>query len=257
MSEAPTRGRSEYILPDGSPRYGIRTASAAEAPAPSVTPSAVPDRNARGILKQANEFTVTQLHTAAIYGRLLEESVGRESLEKLKVEHAEVLAESRSRVEEKLGTNRQWRETARSNRRLQIFTSTALPSSRETKLAAKQVKAVFAAVFSLLIPVGVFFYLLSQSVPSVIALPIYLALFIAARSWYGRIDIKVPNVPADISLPEIDRLKSAVIEAVFIDALKAKGVDVDGFAAREGVRRWEHLCFIAERVDQMWAFSRR
>ncbi|NKX56252.1 hypothetical protein [Arthrobacter mobilis] len=238
---------TDYLLSDGSPRYGIRTETALPSSAP-----AWPD-DARLVPREASRLGLQHL-AAAIDSRLTRAWADKEDplLAALRAGHPAELAAAEDLVNAELGGRTAWLRKAQANRAAFLapvagrrqadgrYGTAVLQRAVLVLVLTGVAGAVAAATQGNLLP------LLAAGL-AVCGLAYVLGNLVTAR-------LRLP-VPARLQSAWLEEIRRDITDATLLSILRSKGVDVDERTARAAVRGWEHLRFVAAKVDEIHAGS--
>jgi hypothetical protein len=238
------RNNPEYMLEDGSPRYGIRTTGlepVVEAPArPLATIAQTADA--------AAQLDAAELKLAAQHRYILDRfKQDAEVISSLREAHPEELKLAEAAVEARLGSPRKWIFEAR-----KAYIDTTIDDAEKSGTIASQLAAMLMSVGlsvgSLVILVG----MMIQNVPPLPFLGVTLVLWlilIPARKKLSRMD--PPSLPADVSKDEAQLFWDDVVNATFLSVLQNKGIAVDLATAAALTRGWNHTRYVASVAQEL------
>jgi hypothetical protein len=224
---------NEYHLADGSPRYGHRTESPADQPAPSA--NARVEEAAEGAARLGlNEMA------AAIDKRLTSAWADSPdtSVAILRKQNPDELAAAKALVKLHLGSQRQWRMKAQSARDKQL---SGVMARRKGSGSAREILALrLGLIIALIAPPA---YIVATNQGDVLKLLIVGAICIVAALVGGHfltIRARVPVMP-NIRGPWLAELREDVVNATLVAILQNKGVELSPASAAAGRRGWESI----------------
>ncbi|NMR31972.1 hypothetical protein [Crystallibacter degradans] len=236
--------QTEYLLADGSPRYGIRTD---DAPAPAVSKPVtgkLPAEAAAGLHRQQLAMAAA-LRTVRFRSEDAEELVA-----KLRSEHPAEHVEALKAAVDHLGTPRKWARAS-----LYRFTEQVTDSLMDSPAGVSRflIPAVAAVLFLLGIPalaIGLPLagYELSLTLP---VLALY--FFVGARF--------VGSMMAKARYPERFKLNRYLAEDLYLDVVDAtlvrilqdKGTEIDPVTERMANRGWRDIQAVAAKVEEIYS----
>jgi hypothetical protein len=236
---------TEYLLADGSPRYGVRTAEAVPAAAPALPSDP-------GLVARAASRLGLHHLAAAADSRVTRRWADKDDplLAALRAEHPAELAEAKGLVEAELGGRADWLRRARSNHNAFLAPVTGRRRAAGSHAAAMLQRAALAlgltgtAGFVAVSTQGNLLLLLATGVV-VCGLAYVLGSMVTAR-------LRLP-VPARLFGRWLEEIRTDITDATLLALLQSRRIEVDDRTARAARRGWEHLQFVAAKVDEIHA----
>lgn len=242
MTLTQTTRYAEYLMPDGSPRFGIRTGPSDAAPGPVAVPA---QTNGGQAAAQANLMTAPQLKNAASYRFVLDGfGADEEIIADLRANHPKQLATATALVVGQLGSPRKWIEA--SQRR---FTDTVVERGVDPR---RTLRALTAYLALSVIPLLAFASAVLLELPdwATLAVAVFATLGLkpamrkVLRNARGAIIGKVG--PEDRRM-----LWDDVVNATLLEVLADKGIAVDPVTAHAARRRFKHIRYAAHLTEQL------
>ncbi|MCG2624893.1 hypothetical protein LVY72_23670 [Arthrobacter sp. I2-34] len=237
----------EYLLADGSPRYGVRR-DGAEPPVIKARPA-----DPRLIARDAARLGLHHL-AAAVDSRLTRSWADQDDplLATLRARHAAELAEAESLVKAELGGRTAWLRRARANHGAFLA-----PAVGRRKADGRYGAAALQRAVLVLALTGAAGFVAVATHGDVLALLIAgLAVCGLAYLLGGMVTerLRLP-VPARLRGIWLQEIRRDITDATLLAILRAKGADVDAPTARAAGRGWAHLQTVAATVDGIHAGS--
>lgn len=239
------RNNDEYMLPDGSPRYGIRVGNGlvdTQEPEPVTAPSG------EAPAVRADELNSFHL---AVAGDLRFMARGHrdsdEALQQLREAHPTEFKEAEEAVVKVLESPAAWRRRSTAAAR-QIVVNAERSRGRNQETSKGVILGVALAAFPLVVCV----ILTVVGVNYWIAAGIYVALHFAVRPFRSRLERQAVAVEGiNVTAAAVSLLWDDVVDATFIRVMSLRGLHVDPLARTAGTAGWEHLRSIAADVDRV------
>jgi hypothetical protein len=240
------RNNDEYMLPDGSPRYGIRTGNGLADVLEPAESAAAP--TAGTFAQKAAGFTANHLAVAARLRYTARNSAGaQKALEDLRASHPAEYKEAIEVVAAELDSLNDWHRTASYATRQAVVTSEHVRG-----VSGLTRRALIARLLLSLIPFAVIVSLLLAGVEFWIAFSAcMLATFVEplmkdryAHHTIGPTHMRVSPAAARVFWDDI-------VDATFISILDGKAISVGPFARQAALAGWNHLSRTAEAVDRI------
>lgn len=233
------RNNPEYMLEDGSPRYGIRTTgleAIAEAPArPQATVAQTADA--------AAQLDGAELKLAAQHRYILDRfRQDAEVISSLREAHPEELKLAEAAVEARLGSPRTWIFGAR-----KAYIDTTIDDAEKSGTMVSQFTAMMTSlgisIGSLVILIG----MMVNNVPPLPFLGVTLGLWLILIPVRRKLDRTADRstLPHDVSKDEALAFWDDVVNATFLAVLQNKGVEVDLATSAALTRGWNHTRYVA------------
>jgi hypothetical protein len=236
---------TDYMLEDGSPRYGIRTTgleAVAEAQSrPLVTVAQTADA--------AAQLDGAELKIAAQHRYVLDrfkQDAGM--ISSLRDSHPEELKLAEAAVEARLGSPRTWIFGAR-----KAYIDTTIDDAAKSGTMVSQFAAMMMSlgisIGSLVILIG----MMVQSVPPLPFLGVTLGLWLILIPVRRKLDRTADRstLPHDVSKDEALVFWDDVVNATFLAVLQNKGIAVDLATAAALTRGWNHTRYVASVAQEL------
>lgn len=230
----------EYLLPDGSPRFGIRTESTATA-----KPAKVQHHEAGRAAAQAARMTAAQLRNAVDYRFDLDCFQDDEAMiDALRSSDPNELAEAEGLVVDRLGSPKKWFSESRS-RFTGIVVGMGVDPHRQVSVL---LGSLGLAIFPFLAMVAAMLLNLPDWAVWAVLFLVPLGLKPARRKVYrkARGTFSTTVGPEDRQMIWDD-----VVNATLLEVLAAKGVAVDQMTVHTAGRRFNHLRHVAGVTQQL------
>lgn len=242
------RNNEEYLMPDGSPRYGIRVGDGL-VDATDATEAAAPV-TAGDLAHRAEDFTAHQLSVAGKLRFTARNNAGAEkALRDLRVSHPAEYSEAVAVVTEHLGSPREWRQDATEASRMAV-----LDSEKERGVVAGTVSGMLLRLALAVLPIVAVIALLAAGVDQLIAFTASFAVSLAIGPIQGYIKRRTLGADgAEVSPATVGVLWDDVVDATFVNILEAKGVAVEASAHKAATAGWVHLARTADAVGKLLA----
>ncbi|NKX55982.1 hypothetical protein [Arthrobacter mobilis] len=237
--------RSEYLLADGSPRYGIRTQDAA--PTPSAPKAAL---SGRAPAEEAARLDLHQLAMAASL-RSLRPTADNEAelLAALRTDNPKEHAEALKAAAEHLDSPRRWHRAASGP-----FWERHVKGMLKTSNGAVRFlpPALGLVAFLLGLPALILVMAFSGTEPSV-GLPVtVMYLFFGSRAVNSLLKKRRFPERYRISRYLVEGLHQDVTDATLVHILRRDGREIDPAAERAALRGWNRLKDTAEKVADIY-----
>ena len=240
------RNNDEYMMADGSPRYGIRTGGLTDVLEPAA-PAAAPEA-ADALAKKAAGYDANDLAVAARFRYAIRNSSGaQKALEDLRDSHPAEYKEAIKVVAAELNSLKDWHRSASYSSRQAV-----LISERVRGLNGLTRTALFMRLLLHLAPLVVIVGLLAAGAEFWVAFGAFLAAIMAeplAKERYARRTIGPDHM--GVSMAAAGVLWEDIVDATFINILDGKGITVGPFARQAALAGWNHLSRTAEAVDRI------
>lgn len=240
------RNNDEYMMADGSPRYGIRTGSSADVLEPAE--SAAAPSAAGTFAQKAAGFTANHLAVAARLRYTARNSAGaQKALEDLRASHPAEYQEAAEAVAAELDSLKDWYRAANYSTRQAVVTSEHVRG-----VSGLTRRALGARLLLTLVPVIAMLGLLLAGAEFWLAFSAFMAATLVepmvkdryARRTLGPDHMRVSAAAAGV-------LWDDIVDATFISILDGKGTAVGPFARQAALAGWTHLSRTAEAVDRI------
>lgn len=233
------RNSPEYLLEDGSPRYGIRTAEYQEAPAAAAVR---PDARVEQVAEAAALLDGAELRLAADHRHVLDRITGDAPLiQALREEYPEYLREAEAIVAERLGPPKAWAKDARTAFQKAVGEEAAMNGTLAARTPAMLgYLALQLGILTLIVGMAV------NEVPLAYFLAIFVGLHFALRPTQRKLTRTVMRgLPTRVGPEDARELWDAVVNATLLAVLAGKGITVDPATDRAARRGWNHLRYVA------------
>jgi hypothetical protein len=238
------RNNPEYMLEDGSPRYGIRTTGLEEAEAPA-RPLATVAQTAEA----AAQLDGPELKLASQHRYVLDKfSQDAWAISALRQAHPEELKLAEAAVETRLGSPTIWIRGAK-----KAYVEATLDEAEKDGTLLSQLgnrlKSIGLSLGSLVIVIG----MMVQQVPPPVFLGVNLALWLGLmpiRKKLGRAS-EHGTLPNNIGKDEARVFWDDVVNATFLVVLQNKGIQADQATAAALTRGWNHTQYVASVAQQL------
>ena len=232
----------KYLLPDGSPLYGIRAELLA--PTQTVMIPADPARIPRSAVKLGSRVLA-----AAIDHRLHQPwSDHRDpQIEALRAAHPQELAQAEALVKSELGDARTWRDKA--GRIFDTHRAAVKARRRKTLLTGKLAVLRGLLILALaVVPIA----LVAAGAPLQALVAVGLAAVALAVACGQLITTheRIPEYPK-IRVRWLADLRHDVVDATFVAVLMQAGIAVESHAAAAASRGWESLRFVGSKMEEI------
>ncbi|GAA4034670.1 hypothetical protein GCM10023063_18530 [Arthrobacter methylotrophus] len=238
------RNNPEYMLEDGSPRYGIRTTGLE-----SVVTPARPLATVAQTADAAAQLDGAELKLAAQHRYILDRfRQDAAVISSLREAHPEELKLAEAAVETRLGSPKVWIRGAR-----KAYVETTVEDAEKTgtlgSLLVTMLMSLAISIGSLVIIIG----MMVQQTPPLVFLGVNLAL------WLGLIPIRKKlertaghgTLPDNVSKDEARVFWDDVVNATFLAVLQNKGIAVDLATAAVLTRGWNHTRYVASVAQEL------
>lgn len=238
------RNNDEYMLADGSPRYGIRIGNGLvdDEEEPTAEPAPV---STGDLAERAASFTAHQLSVAgALRFTVRNNTAGEKALRDLRTSRTTEYAEAVAAVTEQLESPKAWRQAAvRTARR-------AVAESERTRgVARTTMNAMLLRLGLSLLPIVAVALLFAANVGFWQAFLVGFALSLACDPVHAHVRRRTLGPDnARVDLPTVSVLWDDVVDATFINILEAKGIGVNPFDYKAATAGWVHLARTADSV---------
>lgn len=236
------RNNSEYMLEDGSPRYGIRTTGlVAEAP---VSMPATVGRTA----EEAAMLDGAELKLAAQHRFVLDRFVNdAATIATLREAHPEELEEAKETVALRLGSPFIWRKGARQAYSRAVAEEADKDGTLPSLLAHTLVSnAIYLGAIVLAIGAA------SLEIPFTALFLVILAYWFLTTPLQRKIRRQVLRKALPVLEPEDAKLFwDDVVNATLLSVLRSKGVSVDIATSAVLARGWNHTRYVASVAQQL------
>lgn len=238
------RNNNEYMLADGSPRYGVRIGNGLvdDEEEPTAEPSTASTGDLAG---QAASFTAHQLSVA---GKLRftarNNTAGEKALRDLRASRTAEYAEAVAAVTEQLESPKAWRHAAGRAARQAV-----VESERARGVAPVTFNAMLLRLGLSVLPIAAVVLLLAVNVGFWPAFLVAFALSLAVDPIQAHVRRRTLGPDnAGVSLPVVSVLWDDVVDATFINILEAKGIAINPFDYKAATAGWVHLARTADSV---------
>lgn len=239
------RNNPEYMLEDGSPRYGIRTTgldAVVEAPAkPLSTVSQTADA--------AATLDAAELKLAAQHRFVLDRFAGDAAvISSLREAHHEELKLAEAAVSTRLGSPAVWIRGAG-----RAYVESTLDDAEKSGSLLSQLSTM---LMSIGLSVGMLIVLIGMMIQNVPPLPF---VGVAAAMWLivipvrRKLDRKTERItlPYDLRRDEAHAFWDDVVNATFLTVLQNKGTAIDLATAAALTRGWNHTRYVASVAQEL------
>lgn len=232
------RNNPEYMMEDGSPRYGIRTTGlVAVSDAPPALADIGQTADAAAMLDAA-ELKLASQH------RYILDTFSQDAgvISSLREAHPEELKLAEAAVESRLGSPKKWAFGAQ-----RAYIDTTVDEAEKAGTLARQLVTMLLssglAAAALILIVG----MLVQNVPPLPFLAIVAGLWLLTWPVRRRTerDLDRVTLPHDLSAAEARTFYDDVVNATFLVVLQNKGIPVDIATAASLTRGWKHTSYVA------------
>lgn len=235
-----TRNNSQYILADGSPRYGIRTDGLAHTSVATVPNLVRVEQTAdAAALLDAAELKLAVQH------RFVLDRVNHadaEIISGLRSAHPEELKEAEAIVAKRLGSPAVWMRGAKT-----AYTEAVIEEAQRDGTLGNQLVASLKAIALNTAMLGIVVGFVVTKAPSVLSLVIVIGLFFATRPMQrklGRI-VDPGSLPTRIHREDASALWDDVVNATLVAVLQSKGIPLDQGTTKAALRGWNHTRYVA------------
>lgn len=238
------RNTPEYMLDDGSPRYGIRTGEPAEATVP-VSQGVDISR----LLQAAAELDGAELKLAAQHRFVLDRFKGDAALIKaLRKAFPVETKEAEAAVRGRLGSPDTWMRGARKAYNKAVSDE----AERNGTLFGRGAAALASLGLSLVIMATLLGLIISRA-PALPALMIVLALLAVTKPIQRRLrrTIDHGSLPARVSSDDGAAFWDDVVNATLLAVLANKGLIVDQATAAAAGRGWQHTLYASGLAQEL------
>ncbi|MET4144202.1 hypothetical protein [Arthrobacter sp. UYCo732] len=240
------RNTSEYMLADGSPRYGIRTTGLVPTPVAAVT----------GLVRVGQTADAAALLDAAelklaLQHRFVLDRVNHadaEIITHLRAEHPGELKEAESIVAERLGSPTVWMRGAKS--------AYAEARAEEAHNDGTLFRQLGAALKSLGLTVAMLVVIIGLTVvqaPPLTSLGIIVGMFLAARPIQKQVNrtINPGGISTRIDEEDAGILWDDVVNATLVSVLQNKDIPVDRASTTAALRGWNHTRYVGSVAQEL------
>lgn len=243
------RNTDEYMMADGSPRYGVRIgtglADVKTTPEPAVPPTDTGDLAGR-----ATTFTAHQLAVAgALRFTVRNNARAEKAVHDLRDAYPAEYDEAEAAVAARLGSPKAWRRrvTTAALRMVQA-------SERDRGLASLTLNGLYLRIGLGFLPLLVLAGMIVANANFWITVAVYAVVSFGVDPVKANIQRRTLGADnARVSLAAAGVLWEDVVDATFADVLAAKGIAVDPFTSDAARNGWAHLTRTAAAVDVMIA----
>lgn len=233
------RNSPEYLLEDGSPRYGVRTTGLETAPAETAVK---PEVRVGQTSEAAALLDGAELKLIADHSYVLDRITGDAPLIRaLREEHPDSLKEAETIVASRLVSPKAWVAGARDAHREAVHEEAAMNGSLAAKTPAMLGYLAMQLGF-LVVIIG----MAINDVPILYLLAVYVGLRLASRSAQRKLARKaMRGLPARVGPEDAQELWDSVVNTTLLAVLAVKGVTVDAATDRAARRGWNHMRYVA------------
>lgn len=232
---------AEYLMPDGAPRFGIRTEAASVEPVPATKQQPEPGHAA----DQAALLTAPQLRSAVDYRFVLDDHADDEQfIAALRDKYPEELAAAQAVVADRLGSPREWFKASRRR-----FSGTIVGMGVEPVRQLRTLLAYLAltAVPLVVLAAAVLLKLEDWATWTVVIIAV-LGLKPAQRKIYRKVRGAISTA---IGPEDLQMIWDDVVNATLIEVLAAKDVTTDAMSVHAARRRFNHIRYVAGLTGQL------
>lgn len=238
------RNNAEYMLEDGSPRYGIRTTGlVAEGETPAITPAIV-GRTA----EEAATLDGAELKLAAQHRFVLDRFVNdAATISDLREAHPDELKEAEDTVAARLGSPAVWRVGARKA----YARSVAEEADKDgtlPNLFAHTLMAIAIYLGAIVLAIGA----ASLEIPFTALFLVILGYWFLTAPLQRKIRRQALRKALPVVEPEDARIFwDDVVNATLLSVLRSKGVHVDIATSAALMRGWNHTRYVATVAQEL------
>ncbi|ACL41970.1 hypothetical protein Achl_4019 (plasmid) [Pseudarthrobacter chlorophenolicus A6] len=233
------RNNSEYMLADGSPRYGIRTTGLAQvsvATAPSLI--RVGQTADAAALLDAAELKLAVQHRFVLdkYNH-----ADADIISGLRADHPEELEEAEAIVAKRLGSPVVWMRGAKTAYTEAVIEEAQMDGTLMRQLAAS-LMSIGLTVAMMVIVIG----LAAMKAPPLISLVIVTGIYLGTRPIQRKLGRTVDpgNLPTRIDREDARLLWDDVVNATLVAILQSKDVPIDQGTVKAALRGWNHTRYV-------------
>lgn len=240
------RNNDEYMMPDGSPRFGVRVGEGlADTTEPTEATAPV---TAGDLAHRAEDFTAHQLSVAGKLRFTARNNAGAEkALRDLRVSHPAEYGEAVAAVNEHLGSPKEWRQDASEASRMAV-----LESEKERGVVAGTINGMLLRLALAVLPIVAVIGLLAAGIDQWIAFSVSFAVSLAIGPIQGYVKRRTIGADgAEVSAATVGVLWDDVVDATFVNILEAKGIPVDAYTHKAATAGWIHLARTADAVEKL------
>lgn len=240
------RNNAQYMLADGSPRYGIRTTGLSSIPVATV-PSLMrvgQTADAAALLDAA------ELKLAVQHRFVLDKfnHADAEIISDLRGAHPEELKEAEAIVAERLGSPSVWMRGAKT-----AYIESVI---EEAKADGTLVRQFASALMSLGLSVALLVIVIGLAVldaPSSAFLAIVVAMSLGARPVQKKLGrtVNPGGVPTRVDREDARILWADIVNATLVSVMQNKGIPVDQATSKAALRGWNHTRYVGTVAQEL------
>lgn len=240
------RNTSEYMLADGSPRYGIRTTGLVSTPV-----ATVPSLIRVGLTADAAAlFDAAELKLAVQHRFVLDkvDQADAELIADLRASHPEELKEAEVVVAKRLGSPAVWMRGAKT-----AYTESVVEEARKDGTLIKQLAS---ALMSLGLSVAMLVIIIGLAVmdaPPEVFMAVLVAMILGTRPIQKKLGrtINLGGIPTRIDREDARTLWDDVVNATLVAVLQNKDIPVDQASTKAALRGWNHTRYVGTIAQEL------
>lgn len=240
------RNNPEYMLADGSPRYGIRTTGLAQmsvATAPSLI--RVGQTADAAALLDAAELKLAVQHRFVL-DRYNHADAG--IITGLRADYPAELKEAEAIVAKRLGSPAVWMRGAKT-----AYTESVIDEAQRDGTLMKQLVASLMSIGLTMAMLVIVIGLAVTKAPPVISLVIVVGLFLGTRPIQRKLGRTVDpgSLPTRIDREDARALWDDVVNATLVAVLKSRDIPLDQGTIKAALRGWNHTRYVATVAQEL------
>lgn len=240
------RNNPEYILADGSPRYGVRTTGLVQTPA-----AAAPNLIRVGQTADAAALLDAAELKLAVQHRFVLDKFNHADagiISGLRTDHPEDAKEAEGIVATRLGSPAAWMRGAKT-----AYTQAVIEEAQMDGTLVNQLAASLKSIGLTVAMLTVVFGLMATNAPPLLSLLIVIGLFLATRPLQRKLGRTVDpgNLPTRIDREDARLLWDDIVNATLVSVLQSKGVALDQGTLKAALRGWNHTRYVATVAQEL------
>ncbi|TSE14994.1 hypothetical protein B1A87_002730 [Arthrobacter sp. KBS0703] len=240
------RNNSEYMLADGSPRYGIRTTGLAQ-----VSVATAPNLIRVGQTADAAALLDAAELKLAVQHRFVLDKYNHadaEIISGLRADHPEELKEAEATVAKRLDSPAVWMRGAKTAYTEAVIEEAQMDGTLMRQLAAS-LMSIGLSVAMLVIVIG----LAATKAPPLISLVIVLGIYLGTRPIQRKLGRTVDpgSLPTRIDREDARFLWDDVVNATLVAVLQSKDIPLDQGTVKAALRGWNHTRYVATVAQEL------
>lgn len=240
------RNNPEYMLADGSPRYGIRTTGLGQA-----SVSTVPNLIRVGQTADAAALLDAAELKLAVQHRFVLDKFNfadAEIISGLRADHPEELKEAEAIVAKRLGSPSVWMRGAKT-----AYTEAVIEEAQMDGTLMRQLTASLMSIGLTMAMLVIVIGLAVMQAPPLTSLLIVLAIYLGTRPIQRKLGRTVDpgSLPTRIERDEARALWDDVVNATLVAVLQNKDIPLDQGSIKAALRGWNHTRYVATVAQEL------